>query len=576
VSAGISAAFNSPIGGVLFVVEDLAARWLIDAHLILQCFVSSFFSQLVVAGAHITSLLVQTARSGGRGEFQAVNLVVTTSGITGAWYLADVPLCVLLGAGIGALLGFSTAAANAIARVRSRVMGGALSGGGGVHSSSRMSEVVAAVFPVVLISVLAFVVPLLFGCRVRQDHVSGAPAGGASQPAGPGPGPGSGPAPGLGVPGQGQGQHLQVDHRMFVRFTCEQGQYNDMASLLLPSLSGSYASTLSHLYSRDADQGAYTDASLLVLAVCFYIFPFFIIGCSFPFGLFVPNLVFGSATGHLFGRLVNRSAWVSSRVAHPAVYAVLGAGAALGGWTRMAITISAIMLEQTGNMDSLLLMMVTVLSSRLVAGFLTTNSFTDEVIKQKGYQVLAPREPAIMQRLSAGQVCTRSVVCLRPDEDVAAVVRVLVHTTHTAFPVCLPASAPIRHHHHATGQTGGGNSEGSGPPEAGNSHGPGSSFNDSPGVDHCPVWRVETGGHLEEPELLGLVARSTLLDMLEEMVNARRPSEREAAHLHVPASMLGDRVSLTSHSAVISVVRRAGVHRRVRTRCLKRDMTRTV
>ena len=50
------------------------------------------------------------------------------------------------------------------------------------------------------------------------------------------------------------GQH-QVDHRMFVRFTCQQGQYNDMASLLLPSLSGSFASTLSHLYSRDADAG---------------------------------------------------------------------------------------------------------------------------------------------------------------------------------------------------------------------------------------------------------------------------------------------------------------------------------
>ena len=70
VSSGISAAFNSPIGGVLFVVEDLAARWLVDGHLVLQCFVSSFFSQLVVAGAHITRLMVQTARTAHRGEFQ--------------------------------------------------------------------------------------------------------------------------------------------------------------------------------------------------------------------------------------------------------------------------------------------------------------------------------------------------------------------------------------------------------------------------------------------------------------------------------------------------------------------------
>jgi hypothetical protein len=37
------------------------------------------------------------------------------------------------------------------------------------------------------------------------------------------------------------------------------------------------------------------------------------------------------------------------------------------------------------------------------------------------------------------------------------------------------------------------------------------------------------------------------------VVNARRPAEREAAHLHVPAAMLGDRVSLTGHSGVTPV-----------------------
>ena len=49
-----------------------------------------------------------------------------------------------------------------------------------------------------------------------------------------------------------------------------------------------------------------------------------IIGCSVPFGLFVPNLVFGSAAGQVFGRVVSRATWVSGRVAHPTTYAVLG------------------------------------------------------------------------------------------------------------------------------------------------------------------------------------------------------------------------------------------------------------
>jgi len=125
-----------------------------------------------------------------------------------------------------------------------------------------------------------------------------------------------------------------------------------------------------------------------------------------------------------------------------------------------------------------------------------------------------------MRRLTAGSVCARSVVCLRPDEDVAGVVRALLHTTHTAFPVCAEPVTPG--------------------PAAGDGDGDGDG--DGGGADnrqqqrrHFPLWRVETGGHghTEGPELLGLVARSTLLDILEDMVNRRRPSEREAgAYTH--------------------------------------------
>jgi chloride channel 7 len=420
-------------------------------------------------------------KSGGGG-------VSGESRVTGGWFVADLPLCILLGAGVGALLSFSTAAATAIARVKRSVMAGGEKRRGKKKSSSRAGEIVAAVFPVAFVSVLAFVLPLLFSCRVRQDHVKGKPEVSHLL---------------------ASGQH-QVDHRMFVRFTCQQGEYNDLASLLLPSLSGSFASTMSHLYSRDSDEETYGDASLATLATCYYFFPLFIIGCSFPFGLFVPNLVFGSAAGHLFGRLVNRSAWVgSSRVAHPTTYAVLGAGAALGGWTRMAIAISAIMLEQTGNMDSVILMMVTVLSSRLVAGFLTPHSFTDEVISMKGYQVLEPREPAVIATLSAGEVCTRDVVCLRADETVAGICRALIHTTHNAFPVVRDENE----NENDTGSVSRRDKEKAGK-----------------GVEHNfvtePVWRVETGGHAPSPTLLGLVSRSTLLGILERAVNARRPSER--------------------------------------------------
>jgi CBS domain-containing protein len=167
-----------------------------------------------------------------------------------------------------------------------------------------------------------------------------------------------------------------------------------------------------------------------------------------------------------------------------------------------------------------------------VAGFLTPHSFTDEVISMKGYQVLEPREPAVIATLSAGAVCTRDVVCLRADETVAGICRALIHTTHNAFPV-------VRDENENENETGSVSRRGK---------------EKASGLEQSfvtePVWRVETGGHAPSPELLGLVSRSTLLGILERAVNARRPSERDAEHLRVPASALGDSVSLTPAAGV--------------------------
>jgi CBS domain-containing protein len=62
---------------------------------------------------------------------------------------------------------------------------------------------------------------------------------------------------------------------------------------------------------------------------------------------------------------------------------------------------------------------------------------------------------------------------------------------------------------------------------------------------------VETGSHEPEPELLGLVTRATLLDLLEEMVNSRRSSERSAPHLRVPASVMDQHVNFLGTGMMI-------------------------
>ena len=98
--------------------------------------------------------------------------------MTGAWYVADVGLCVLLGVGIGALLSFSTAAATTIVRVKRSVVlhmtqtYDKRKGGRKNRAPSRLSEVIAAVFPVVS--------SLFSRCRAAPLLVQGAtgPRGG--------------------------------------------------------------------------------------------------------------------------------------------------------------------------------------------------------------------------------------------------------------------------------------------------------------------------------------------------------------------------------------------------------------
>ena len=180
---------------------------------------------------------------------------------------------------------------------------------------------------------------------------------------------------------------------MFVRFTCQQASTTTWLPCS-PSLSGSFASTMSHL-QPGLGRGACRDASLATLATCYCCFPLFIIGCSFPFGLFVLTWCLAAGRDASSGGWSTASAWVgSSRVAHPTTY-VLGR-AQRWSWTRMAIAISAIMLEQTGNMDGVILAVVTMLSSGWWPS--SSCSFTDEVISMKGYQVLEPRGPRSMPR----------------------------------------------------------------------------------------------------------------------------------------------------------------------------------
>lgn len=74
-------------------------------------------------------------------------------------------------------------------------------------------------------------------------------------------------------------------------------------------------------------------------------------GTSLPMGTFIPNLLLGALAGRLlgsaFGDLVGRG------LSGPGLYALMGAGAQLGGFTRVALTVTALMTEATGDVGAI-------------------------------------------------------------------------------------------------------------------------------------------------------------------------------------------------------------------------------
>ena len=90
-------------------------------------------------------------------------------------------------------------------------------------------------------------------------------------------------------------------------------------------------------------------------------------GVALPMGTFVPNLVLGAATGRLFGTLFDNMIQpdnTSGPLSNPGLYALCAAGAQLGGFTRVSLTVTSLLIEATGDHEEALPLYERVLRGR--------------------------------------------------------------------------------------------------------------------------------------------------------------------------------------------------------------------
>ncbi|WWC97131.1 hypothetical protein V866_004009 [Kwoniella sp. B9012] len=123
-------------------------------------------------------------------------------------------------------------------------------------------------------------------------------------------------------------------------------------------------------------------------------------GCKVPAGIFVPSMAVGATFGRMVGILVKamhtsypQAPWFAACAPDapcitPGTYAFLGAAAALGGITRITVTVVVIMFELTGALTYILPTMIVALVTKAVSDQFGGGGIADQMIRLNGYPFL--------------------------------------------------------------------------------------------------------------------------------------------------------------------------------------------
>lgn len=119
---------------------------------------------------------------------------------------------------------------------------------------------------------------------------------------------------------------------------------------------------------------------------------------------------------------------------HPSKYALIGATAQLGGVMRMTISLTAILIETTGNISFALPLIVTLISAKWTGDFFNEGIYDTGIALSK-VPMLDWRVERSKRCLKASKIMGALPVCIRLQERASVIIDILKNCTHNGFPV---------------------------------------------------------------------------------------------------------------------------------------------
>jgi chloride channel 3/4/5 len=167
------------------------------------------------------------------------------------------------------------------------------------------------------------------------------------------------------------------------------------------------------------------NTGVVLLLIVAAIFGFFLASVTFglqiPAGIILPSMAIGALYGRAVGLIIEvwqaaHPSWIVFASCEPDIpcvtpgtYAIIGAASALGGATRMTVSIVVIMFELTGALTYVLPIMIAVMISKWVGDALEPRGIYEAWIQFNGYPFLDNRDDnaALVPDVPAAQVYTR-------------------------------------------------------------------------------------------------------------------------------------------------------------------------
>ena len=309
-SCGFAASFGAPVGGLLFILDDISSY-----------FSKSLLLRMLVANALGTFCLA--VQHGDLGNYSVINL--------GSYHergesifvnrVAEIPLYILLGI-FGGILGGGFC--RTFMWLRSQISGRFPPRGQGL-AKWQLLEV--AVVSLVTSLVLFYLPSYNWACKPTVDP---------SQ---------------LSFPSALQQPFATASRN---RFFCPEGEINELANMLF----GSRIEAIKRILT---DPTQFMVETLLAVGITFYVLMTITFGIAIPSGIFTPTVLIGAALGGAFGIFVENH--IDAGIT-PSTFALLGVAALLAGIQRSTVSVAVILVEGTGQIRVLTPAIIVVVVAR--------------------------------------------------------------------------------------------------------------------------------------------------------------------------------------------------------------------